>query len=211
MDEKDFFRVKRKRPEDMFKDSEEFFKGEKISQYASSKAMMRIQHKITLRAIELLDIKKKKALILDAGSGPGFSSAFIKELGFKVVSLDINKELLNHYKIRELNPIVGDIRSTPFRSEIFDAIISISVIQWIFQPPITKTVEKGLIMMLNNFYAILKDSSKAAFQYYPKSSSLIEKMGEIIKQTTRFEGGFIIDNPNIPKKRKVFLLLKKRK
>jgi hypothetical protein len=38
----------------------------------------------------------------------------------------------------------------------------------------------------------------------------MENIGKIIRETTQFSGTFIIDNPNNPKKRKIFLLLEKK-
>ena len=52
---------------------------------------------------------------------------------------------------------------------------------------------------------------KAVFQFYPKSSEIMESIGNIISSHNLFAGNFVIDNPNNPKKRRVFLLLKKQK
>ncbi len=94
---------------------------------------MRIQEKITIRALEILDLKKNNSLILDAGCGPGFTSMYLKEIGFNVVALDIIAEFLYFYNIRDINPILCDMCFPPFKANIFDAIISISALQWIFR------------------------------------------------------------------------------
>ena len=45
--------------------------------------------------------------------------------------------------------------------------------------------------------------------FYPKSDKFLEYIGAIITNYSNFMGEFIIDNPDNPKKRKIFLLLKK--
>ncbi|MHA1473114.1 MAG: hypothetical protein ACTSQW_08465, partial [Promethearchaeota archaeon] len=75
-----FFNVKNKRPEEMYQSVSDYFKGDTLSQYARSKNIMRIQEKITIRALELLELKQERSLILDAGCGSGFASAYLKEI-----------------------------------------------------------------------------------------------------------------------------------
>ncbi|MBA7703079.1 hypothetical protein ES703_111861 [subsurface metagenome] len=74
------FNVKRKRPEEKYRDVLDYFRGETLSWYSSSKSIMKIQEEITIRALELLNLRKKDALILDAGSGPGFTAMYLKEI-----------------------------------------------------------------------------------------------------------------------------------
>lgn len=205
-----YFNVKKKRPEEIFKNVLNYFKGQRLSQYATSKSMMRIQKKITIRALEILDVKKSNSLILDAGCGPGFTSIYLKEQGFKVIALDIISEFFNFYNIKDLNPIVSDMCSPPFRSNYFDGIISISALQWIYREINVKSMQVDLINLAKSFHDILKPDSKAVFQFYPKNNEIMKKIGKIIVDNTNLNGNFVIDNPNNSKKRKIFLVLKKR-
>ena len=91
--------VKKKRPEESYERVMDYFKGKTLSRYATSKSMMKIQEEITIRALELLDLKKKNSLILDAGCGPGFTSIYLKEIGYNVIALDIVSEFLNFCSI----------------------------------------------------------------------------------------------------------------
>ena len=84
-----YFNVKNKRPEEMYENVSDYFRGETLSWYAKSKNIMRIQEKITIRALEILELKQEKSLILDAGCGSGFASAYLKEIGHEVIALDI--------------------------------------------------------------------------------------------------------------------------
>ncbi|KKM97020.1 hypothetical protein LCGC14_1172260, partial [marine sediment metagenome] len=56
---------------------------------------------------------------------------------------------------------------------------------------------------------VLKPDSRVVFQFYPKNKVIMEAIGKIIADNTEFTGNFIIDNPNLNKKRRIFLLLDK--
>lgn len=203
------FNIKKRRPEEEYENVSDYFRGDVLTQYANSKNIMRIQEKITLRALELLDIKKKDALILDAGCGPGFTAMYLKEIGYGVVALDIILEFLNVYKIKELNPINADMCFPPFKPNTFDAIISISALQWIFRDIDNRIMHLMLENLSKSFFKILKPKGRVMIQFYPKSKDLMKRIGKIIADNTDFKGNFIIDNPNRQKKRKIFLLLSK--
>ncbi len=200
------FRVKIERPEETFQDIFQYFKGDTLIRYAESKSLMKTQEKMTIRALELLE-PRSNPLLLDAGSGPGFASIYLNEIGFRTVALDIISEFIYYYEIKELNPIVADMCLTPFKHESFDGIISISALQWIYRDINNKKMEKDLINFAQSMYSNLKPHSKAVFQFYPKDDTIMKEMGKIIVDNTDFDGNFVIDNPNSPKKRKIFLVL----
>jgi len=188
LNDKFYFNIKKKRPEELFRSVKDYYTSENIKNYAKSKSMMRIQEKITVRALELLEIRASRFRILDAGCGPGFVALYLKELGFDIVALDIISEFLKFYNLNDVNPIAADMSYLPFKSNSFDAII---------------------IKLTKSFYKALKYNHKAVFQFYPKNNEIMEKVGKIFRDNTNFKGNFIIDNPNNPKKRKIFLLLNK--
>ena len=209
MDNDYSFNIKRKRPEDLFENVSDYFNAETLTNYAESKSIMRTQKKITIRALELLDLKNTHSLILDAGCGPGFAAAYLNELGYKTVALDIISEFLRYYDIEYLTPILADMCYPPFKPDSFDSIISISALQWIIRNVESESERLILTNLFVSFYQILKPKSKMIVQFYPKSTVIMDYIAEIINNKTSFEGNFIIDNPNNPKKRKVFLLLRK--
>ena len=204
------FCVKKKRPEEIYKNIFDYYTIERIFQYANSKSMKKIQEKITLRALEILDLANKNSIILDAGCGPGFASIFLKDLGYKnVIALDLILDFLKVYDIKEVTPLSADMCYIPFRSHTFDAIISISALQWIYRDINNEDMKMRLINLIKSFYNALKPNCKVVIQFYPKNKTLIENIGKIIAKNTDFNGNFIIDNPNNSKKRKIFLFLKK--
>ena len=204
-----YFNIKRKRPEETYNKVSDYFRGEILRQYATSKSIIKIQEKITIRALELLNLRKKDALILDAGTGPGFTATYLNEIGFKTVAIDIISEFLYYYDIKDLNPIATDMCFPPFKPNTFDAIVSISALQWIYRD----LKDEQMYLMLKNlsksFFQILKPNSQVIIQFYPKSKEIMENIGKIVVKNTDFNGNFIIDNPNSQKKRRIFLLLNK--
>ena len=202
--------MKKKRPEEIYGRVSDYFKGEILNQYASSKSIMRSQERITIRALELLELKKKRALILDAGCGPGFVSMYLNEIGFRSVALDIIGNFLQYYDIGFLNPVNADMCFTPFKLNTFDAIISISALQWVFRDINNSSMHFLLKNLSKSFFHILKPKSRVIFQFYPKNKVLMETIGKIITDNTEFKGNIIIDNPNSNKKRKIFILLDKQ-
>lgn len=203
------FNIKKKRPEEIYKDASDFFRGEILERYATSKNIMRIQEKITIRALELLNLEKEDGLILDAGTGPGFTAMYLNQMGYKTVAIDLISAFLNYYDIKELNPIAADMCFIPFKPQIFDAIISISSLQWVYRDLNNELMKSQLINLAKSFYTILKFNSKAVIQFYPKSKEIFDSISKLIMINTKFSGKFIIDNPNRPKKRKIYLLLNK--
>ena len=203
------FNIKQKRPEDLYKNASDYFKTETLADYAESKSIMRTQKKITIRALELLELKNNPSLILDAGCGPGFVAAYLNELGYKTVAIDIISQFLKYYSIEYLNPILADMCYPPFKPNSFDSIISISALQWVIRDVKNESEKNVLTNLFVSFYQILKPKSEMIAQFYPKSTLIMDYIAEIVNKKTNFKGNFIIDNPNNPKKRKIFLLLKK--
>jgi SAM-dependent methyltransferase len=203
------FNIKRKRPEEIHNNVLDYFRGEILEQYATSKNIMKIQQRITLRALELLDLKKREGLILDAGTGPGYTAMFLNEIGYKTVAIDIIPAFLNYYDIKDLNPIATDMCFPPFKPHIFNAIISISSLQWIYRDINNKSMKDQLINLVKSFYLILRPKKKVVIQFYPKNKEILDNISKIITKNTKFSGHFIIDNPKKSKKRRIFLLLEK--
>jgi len=203
------FEIKRVRPEDKYSTVKLYYDKENIEKYANSKSLMRIQEKITIRTLELLDLPVHNSLILDLGCGAGFVGMYLTEVGYKTIAIDIISEFLRYYDIKELNPILADMCTLPFKPETFDAIISVSALQWVYRDPNSKSNKLALKNLAKSVYSILKPQSKAIFQFYPKNDMMMDLIGKMFIEHTPFRGGFMIDNPNSPKKRKIYLILNK--
>ncbi len=203
------FYIKYERPEEYAKDPTEFYTSKRVNEYAQSKSLMRIQERISKRALEIAQIEPP-ARILDLGMGCGFASTHMFLNKFQVVGIDLNLLFLSYYEIQNLNPIQSDMRDIGFKPGSFDLIFSISAIQWVLAEKNETKRIKFLRKIANQCDLILNPKGKIIFQFYPKSDTSMHEIGKIFNSTGQFNGNFIIDNPDNPKKRKIFLYLEKK-
>ena len=100
--------------------------------------------------------------ILDAGCGNGRHLLLLSSMGFRVVGVDLSKELIRIAKRRikefsltdEAELIVGDIRFLPFKDEVFDGVLAIAVIHHI--PGVVERVRT-----LKDMKRVMKPHAKA--------------------------------------------------
>ena len=84
--------------------------------------------------------------ILDIGSGTGFLSLILAEMGYDVVGVDISEEMLENAKKKTVDRGVklefklGDAEALPFKSGFFDAIVNKAVL-WTLPNPKKALVE----------------------------------------------------------------------
>ena len=198
-------------PEEFYNTPEEYYQGEILEDYTRSKSMMRIQERITKRALSILGDPDTSCLILDMGMGCGFSTSYLFLNNYNVVGVDLIYGMLAKYRIPELNPVNGNIKNLPFRSNSFDYIISISALQWIInklKPAERSRVLKSVAIRID---MLLKRGGKAVFQFYSVKPNLMKEIGAIFADNGHFaeESTFIIENPNSSTKRKTYLYLEK--
>jgi SAM-dependent methyltransferase len=69
--------------------------------------------------------------VLEAGCGPGHWVKFLSEHGYPAVGLDLAVDALVESKnaVSHLTLALGDLSTSPFRSESFDAYVSLGVIE----------------------------------------------------------------------------------
>lgn len=193
--------IRTERPEEIFSEPEKYYTEEEIERYSRSGGIQRTQRAIAYRIIQLLSIDKGK--ILDLGCGPGFTTEVYSELKFNVIGLDKIERMIDKAKERKLNVVIGDMREIDkyFHKNEFDAVVSASALQWIKEKEDIEQVSKGI----NN---ILKKNGKIVIQFYPKSEKEMMMTAKIFKKNG-FEGQIIIDNPQNPMKRVIYIVMKK--
>ncbi len=194
--------VKNIRPEDILEHPSEYYTLEEIENYSHSGGMRRAQELIAFRVIELLELRKRKK-ILDVGCGVGYTMNVFLSEGYNVNGVDlmqgmVDKATKNGFKVkqgdmRELNKIV--------KKESYDALVSISALQWI------KTQE-DLKKVAKSFYFCLKKGGKLIIQYYPKNKQELLDTLKVF-QNNKFSGRELIENEDDPRRRLVFLVLEK--
>lgn len=191
-------------PEVFYNDAESF-------KYTSSSRVQHIQAKMTLRALELLNLDNQEPhFLLDLGCGSGLSGEILTEEGFNWIGMDIAPSMLASALDREVE---GDLflsdlgNGVPFRAGTFDAAISISVIQWLCNAD-TSGVDpkKRLLRFFNTLYASLRRGGKFVAQFYPLNDKQTESILDAAK-VAGFGGGLVIDDPESNKNKKCYLVL----
>lgn len=185
--------VKRIRPEDLHS-VEEFYTKEEVDKYANTNAIRTTQRKLAARIMELLNMST--GTIIDVGSGPGFTAEFFKEQGFDVTVLDINKYMLEYCKKKHLKTLQMNMLDLDKLNHHYNYAISVSAVQWLKTSDFKKFA-KGLSNIADNI----------AIQFYPKEESTVYKLGKALSRYFNIE--IIIDNPDNPRKRTVFIIGRK--
>ena len=162
--------------------------------------MKKIQEELTLKVVELLEMKSP-AKVLDLGCGVGFSTNLLREMGFEVIGIDINPLMIEKAKVKGLIVVLGDFRELEkyFKEKSFDYVISVSALQWVKNWNDMKRVTEGV-------YYVLKDNGKVGIQFYPFSEVELNMFCKIFRRAG-FNCKVKIGSRH--SKRTIFLLLEK--
>ncbi|MEJ2295063.1 MAG: methyltransferase domain-containing protein [Candidatus Lokiarchaeota archaeon] len=219
--------MSRKTTRPTFPDS---YQGKNADEYNQSRWMERNQKRTTLLTIQYLydqhldtirynDVLRDiPYLVLDLGCGTGFSSEILAENGFRVIGVDILKDMIskagqrkkNYDRRLDIEYILSDINNLPLRTKSIDHIISISAYNFITHP-ITILKEKEIILFqtARDLNEILKNHGRFVLEFYP----IDEKELNLFKSSfinNGFNGFMIKKHPN-QNSGQTFLLLKKVK
>jgi len=194
--------VKALRPEELCAGPEEYYTQQEIERYAKSNAMRKAQERIAARIVTLMQIEPPLK-VLDVGCGAGYSAEYMQSIGFNVTALDILEKMVKIAKEKGLNAIQGDARALHryFAKETFDAIVSVSALQWI------STARKDVKAFCSGAYYVLKHRGVIGIQFYPKSESELLDFAGILSR--KFSIRVIVDNPENPKKRTSYVIGRK--
>ncbi|MEM0372609.1 MAG: class I SAM-dependent methyltransferase [archaeon] len=173
--------------------------------YEKNKRMQKVQKEMAERAIELLGMKKGR--VLDVGCGTGFSMKALQDAGFNAAGIDISEAMLEIARSKGFNVMRADFRSLPFENESFDAIISISALQWVHGKSYEEVVDYYRDIA-SEFHRVLAKKGRAVVQFYPKTE---QEFSLCVRSFVK--AGFSVtiaeDYPDIPKKRKRYIILQK--
>ena len=203
--------------------------GENSREYDSSRWMERNQKKTTLLCLQYLSDPKlnhggfrdksenKTYLILDLGCGTGFSSEILAESGFRVIGIDILRDMLYkaHNKRKSISLynniflILADIKHLPLRKNIIDHIISVSAYNFILDDYLeVENKLKILNTTAKSLSQLLKENGRIIIEFYPKNEKELEWFSSSFKANS-FEG-FIVKSKSKQKSGQYFLLLQKK-
>lgn len=196
------WRVKILRPEEIYSSPNLYYTREEVEKYSKSSSMKKIQQEHTLKIINLLKLEPP-ARILDLGCGVGFSMEILHNYGFDVIGIDINPYMIEKAREKNLKVILGDFRDLTkyFSKKEFDAIVSISALQWI------KT-ERDMRNSVKGMYEVLKENGRIGIQFYPYSSTELRSWERLFKKYFK-NVEVLIENPDNPRKRNIYLIIKK--
>lgn len=198
------------RPEELAP-PEVFYNDTESYKYTTSTRVQHIQAKMTLRALELLNLEQDAPhFLLDLGCGSGLSGEILTEEGYQWIGMDISPSMLATGLDRQVE---GDLflsdlgTGVPFRAGTFDAAISISAIQWLCNADTSGNDPKARMgQFFNTLYASLKRGGKFVAQFYPANDSQTEALLNAAK-LAGFGGGLMIDDPESKKNKKYYMVL----
>ncbi len=193
------FRVKNRRPEEAYPSPLHYFDEERSRRYARSGAIRRAQEMHAARMVELLNLRPPLR-VLDVGCGPGFSSLYLTSLGFDVTGVDMNPHMLDIARSRGVRCIMHDV-TVPKRIGEYDAVISVSAVQW-FSHDDEKARDFAEFLNMN-----LVEGGCAGIHMHAASSE--EVLGFARAFRRNFTGGIHMDSPDDPRRRAVYILLRK--
>lgn len=187
-----------------------FYNEDESHKYTHLTRVQHIQAKMTLRALDLLNIGEYPHFVLDIGCGSGLSGEILTQEGHVWTGMDISPSMLAAGLDREVD---GDLFladmgcGVPFRAGSFDAVILISAIQWLCNADTSHAdPKKRLARFFNTAFALLKRGGKFCAQFYPGSEAQLESILQAAK-VAGFAGGCVVDNPESKKNKKYYLLL----
>lgn len=157
--------VKKKRP------FMEEYLGEGAIIYEKRRGLKRIKVKTTLIALDLLNLPKG-SYILDVGCGTGWSTEVIQSRGYRVMGIDVSREMVEITRQKGYDVIVSDMRNIKLEDEVFDGVISISALNFVAEGcKSKKEIAENYIKSAKEIYRVLKLGGKAVIEYYPETES----------------------------------------
>lgn len=141
---------------------------------------------------------KERGLVLDIGCGSGISGSVLSEHNLPWIGCDISEDMLRLCKEKEeyLEICRIDIgEGLHFLPGTFDAIISVSAIQWLFQTfKKEHDPRKRIRTFFTSLYSISKTNTRCVLQFYLKNKKDIEILkNEALR--AGFHGGIHIEKP----------------
>ncbi|QPG76019.1 18S rRNA (guanine1575-N7)-methyltransferase [Brettanomyces nanus] len=188
-----------------------FYNDQEARKYTASTRVQHIQAKMTLRALEILNLDPSiPQFILDIGCGSGLSGEILTEEGHIWIGMDISLDMLATALDRDVDGdlFLADMGSgVPFRAGTFDAAISISAIQWLCNADTNTNEPKvRLARFFNTLYGSLRRGAKFVGQFYPANEEQIVQITGAAK-VAGFQCGVVIDDPESKKNKKHYLVL----
>ena len=195
-----YWNVKSERPEEYLQNPALYYTNEEVEKYARSSGMRNAQERIANRVIELLE-REPGIRLLDVGCGPGYTAQVYLDNGYEVSGVDLMPNMVEKAKGRGIKAHIGDMRklTSIFHNKKFDAIVSVSALQWIKRQEELAEVAKGM-------HSLLEEGGRIVIQFYPRSSEELMDVAKIFKKNG-FSGKIVIDDEDNARKRICFIVM----
>ena len=136
--------------------------------------------------------KGKKGFTLDHGCGYGENSIFLANLGYKLISSDISKNLLKNVKKKinkkcvnpnliQLDHIKKDDKKLNYPDSFFDYIVSLGVLEMLGERASAKK-------LIDEFYRCLKPGGKMIVSTIAMKNTFVQSAKKIRNETFQFVG-----------------------
>jgi cyclopropane fatty-acyl-phospholipid synthase-like methyltransferase len=196
--------VKNVRPEEELGDPNLYYSDEVVDKYCKSGGMRRAQEKIAMRVVELLQERgiDEGSNLLDLGCGPGYTMEVYSDEGYDITGVDLMANMVENAKAKGFDVYHGDMRNfKKLKLGKFDAVVSVSALQWIKDLDEIKKVAEGIGSVLNKGGLMI-------IQFYPKSEEELKEIAHVFA-VNGFKGKLIIDSPEKLKNRLIFLVMER--
>jgi SAM-dependent methyltransferase len=218
--DEDGWEIENERPEDIYENPADYWTAEAIAKLLKAKGQARIQYKLATRAIngigeqfpDFFEQESECPLALDLGCGVGFTSDILVEAGFTAIGIDVLVDMLAMSGTREIvtmnakraryHRALASATALPFRGTTFEFEASISALQWL-------STSKALQVLSTELARTCKAGACITIQQYSHSSDEVVALGSAMKREG-FDGGILVDNPKSARRRRVFLLVRKK-
>jgi SAM-dependent methyltransferase len=206
------------KPEQEYKDPNEFYTYSEVERYGKNSGMKKTQQMLTKIALDLVHFdKKKKYKVLDIGCGTCFSLDCVLELNQNkddLIGCDPSKEMYRASRkkgYRIYNMGFEDIKKIKYYypSNHFDIIISISALNWVCANKKELELKNEIKKIGIELYKLVKDTGKIVLQFYVDSEEIYEMVASSFSRCD-FEVEKYIYNEKSAIKRKYFLVLHKK-
>ena len=202
--------------------------GSMSNDYNDSIWMERNQNRTTSACIQYLYDKKlndlangktiieENSLLLDLGCGTGFSSEIISTHGFRVIGVDILKDMLFktgekkqlYPEYRKIEFILADINFLPLREMTIDHVLSVSAYNFITHGLLeNKEKEKRINSTAQYLHRVIKPLGRIIIEFYPLDEQ--ELNSYISSFINNGFNGFLIKKQEKQKSGQTFILAKK--
>lgn len=189
-----------------------FYNDREARKYTTSSRIVKIQAKLSERALELLALPDDgiSRLLLDIGCGSGLSGETLSESGHQWIGMDISESMLDVAVERETEGdlLLSDIgQGLSFRPGTLDGAISISAVQWLCNADKSCNHPRlRLKAFFGSLYKCLARGARAVLQLYPENPAQLEMITSAAMKSG-FSGGLVVDYPHSTRAKKYFLVL----